>query len=80
MQILNLKQAKHIITAIVGFTILLIGAAMLILPGPGIVVIIAGLMILAGQYLWARRLLKKVKLEVKNTHKAIRSTIYSLLA
>jgi uncharacterized membrane protein YbaN (DUF454 family) len=57
----SLKQAKKIIVAVVGFTVLLIGAAMIVLPGPALVVVPAGLVILATEFVWARRLLKKAR-------------------
>lgn len=56
-----LKQIKRIIVAVVGFTILLIGIALLVLPGPAFIVIPLGLGILATEFIWARRMLKKVK-------------------
>lgn len=46
---------------LLGASVLLIGAAMLFLPGPAIVVIPVGLAILASEFAWARRLLRKVK-------------------
>jgi len=44
-----------------GFTIILIGVALLVLPGPGTLVIILGLALLGTEFAWARRLLKRVK-------------------
>jgi len=44
-----------------GFTIILIGVALLVLPGPGTLVIILGLALLGTEFVWARRLLKRVK-------------------
>jgi hypothetical protein len=38
-----------------GFAPLIAGAAMLVLPGPGLLVIVAGLAVLAKQYAWARK-------------------------
>lgn len=55
------RNAKRVAITIAGFLVVLAGAAMLVLPGPGIVVIIAGLAILATQYVWAERLLKLAK-------------------
>lgn len=52
---------KRLIIAVVGFTTLLIGVAMIILPGPAIIVIPVGLGILATEFVWARKLLKKIK-------------------
>lgn len=57
----TLKQARRLIVAVVGFTVLLIGLAMTVLPGPAIVVIPLGLAILATEFVWARRLLQRVK-------------------
>ncbi|GBD97858.1 putative transmembrane protein [bacterium BMS3Abin06] len=55
----TLKQAKRIVTIVIGFTIILLGAAMLLLPGPGLATIIAGLAILGTEFVWAKRLLKR---------------------
>jgi hypothetical protein len=44
-----------------GFTLLVIGAALLVLPGPGWLIIAIGLAMLAGEYVWARRLLDRLK-------------------
>ena len=57
----TLKQAKRVIVAVVGGTVLLIGVALLVLPGPAVVVIPLGLAILATEFVWARRLLKRMK-------------------
>lgn len=38
-----------------GFAVLLAGAAMLVLPGPGLLVIVGGLALLATEYAWADR-------------------------
>jgi uncharacterized protein (TIGR02611 family) len=62
----TLKQIKRIIVGIIGFTILLIGIFMLVLPGPAIVVIPLGLAILATEFIWARKILKKVKDKISN--------------
>ena len=53
--------AKRIGVAIVGGTITLIGIALIVLPGPAIVVIPIGLSILATQFAWARRYLRKTR-------------------
>ncbi len=57
----SIKQAKRLIIAVIGFTVLLTGIAMIVLPGPAIVVIPIGLAILATEYVWARRLLDRIK-------------------
>jgi tellurite resistance protein TerC len=57
----NLKIVKRVIVSVVGATVLLIGIALLVLPGPAFVVIPIGLAILATEYAWARRWLKKAR-------------------
>jgi tellurite resistance protein TerC len=55
------RIARRIAITVVGFSVLIIGIAMIALPGPAIVVIPIGLGILGLEYAWARRWLNKVK-------------------
>ena len=57
----NIKVVKRVIVSVIGATILLIGIALLILPGPAFIVIPVGLAILATEYAWARRWLRKIR-------------------
>jgi tellurite resistance protein TerC len=57
----NIKFVRRVIVSVVGATILLIGIALLVLPGPAFIVIPVGLAILATEYAWARRWLKKAR-------------------
>jgi len=57
----TLGQAKRLVIIVIGFTILAAGIAMIVLPGPAIVVIPVGLAILATEFIWARKLLVTVK-------------------
>ena len=57
----NIKVVRRVIVSVVGATVLLIGVALLVLPGPAFIVIPLGLAILATEYAWARRWLKKVR-------------------
>ena len=56
-----LRQARRVVIGVVGFTVLLIGVALLVLPGPAFIVIPAGLAILAVEFAWARRWLQRIK-------------------
>ena len=56
-----LKQAKRLVKVVVGFTLLVVGGIMLIAPGPGIPAIIFGLALLAAEFVWARRLLNRIR-------------------
>jgi uncharacterized protein (TIGR02611 family) len=66
----TLKTARRVIIGIVGTTTLLVGVAMILLPGPAFLVIPAGLGILATEFLWAGKVLRKVREQIKmNTEK-----------
>jgi uncharacterized protein (TIGR02611 family) len=56
-----LKMCRKIAIAIAGFTVLCVGVAMIVLPGPAFIVIPAGLGILAIEFAWAKRWLTEVK-------------------
>jgi uncharacterized protein (TIGR02611 family) len=57
----SFNHLKRAVVAVIGFTVLLVGLAMIVLPGPAIVVIPLGLAILGTEFLWARRLLTKAR-------------------
>ena len=52
---------RRVVVAVLGLSVLLVGLAMVVLPGPALVVIPAGLGILAIEFEWARRWLRKLK-------------------
>ena len=53
------RNAKRVLVLILGVAVLAAGVAMLALPGPGILVIIVGLVILATEFTWAERALDR---------------------
>jgi len=55
------RQAYRLIILVVGITVVAAGIAMFVLPGPGILVVIAGLAILATEFVWARHLLQRAR-------------------
>lgn len=58
---ITIKQTKRILKIIAGFALLAAGVIMLPLPGPGWLIIAAGLAILANEFPWAHRLLTRLK-------------------
>ena len=56
-----IKQTARAAKIVAGFGLLGVGIAMLALPGPGWLTIAAGLAMLAGEFLWARRLMDRLK-------------------
>ena len=56
---LERNRIVRVAVAIFGFLVVLAGLAMLVLPGPGLLVIAIGLGILALEFVWAERLLER---------------------
>lgn len=60
---------RHVVirlgTIVVGFIVLIAGLAMLVLPGQGILTVIAGLAILSRELPWAERMLEYAKKKAK---------------
>jgi tellurite resistance protein TerC len=48
---------RRVIILVIGLSIVAVGVLLLVLPGPGILVIILGLAVLAIEFTWAERLL-----------------------
>jgi uncharacterized protein (TIGR02611 family) len=59
----SIDQVRRFFKILGGFTLLLVGAVMLITPGPGGLVIFLGLTVLAAEFVWARRLMSRMKQE-----------------
>jgi uncharacterized protein (TIGR02611 family) len=55
------RNARRIAIAVVGGTVLIIGLALIVLPGPAFVVIPVGLAILSVEFAWARNWLQKLR-------------------
>lgn len=66
------RQARRLAILLVGGSVLLIGIALLFLPGPAIVVIPAGLAILGLEFSWARRFLHRVRSQISEQHRKMR--------
>jgi Putative transmembrane protein (PGPGW) len=49
-------HARKALTISAGVVLLAVGAALLVLPGPGVPLIIAGLTLLGAHFAWARKL------------------------
>ena len=62
------RAARRIAIAAIGTTVVLLGIAMLVLPGPGILTIIGGLTLLGVEFAFARRWVERIK---KKTARAV---------
>ncbi|MEW6153892.1 MAG: PGPGW domain-containing protein [Actinomycetota bacterium] len=55
------RSGKRVAVFVVGVVLLVAGVVMLVLPGPGLLAIIAGLAVLATEFAWAEHLLDRAK-------------------
>ncbi len=56
-----LKKTKQVVVFVIGMTVLLFGITLIILPGQAIIVIPLGLLILASEFVWAKKVIEKMK-------------------
>lgn len=63
MSLETVHQVKRFFKILGGFTLLLVGIVMLVTPGPGWLAIVGGLAMLGAEFVWARRLLNRLKSE-----------------
>jgi uncharacterized protein (TIGR02611 family) len=57
----TIEQVRRFSKILGGFTLLGLGAVMLVTPGPCWLVIFLGLTLLAAEFVWARRLMDRMK-------------------
>jgi Flp pilus assembly protein TadB len=55
------RSSKRIAVTVVGGALVLAGLVMLVLPGPGIIVIVIGFAVLGTEYAWAAAALERTK-------------------
>lgn len=64
------RHARRVVVTVIGVSIVLFGIAATVIPGvPAIVVVPIGLAVLGTEFLWARRLLHRLKREAMNLTK-----------
>ena len=56
-----LKRTKRWAILVIGGTVFVFGISLIVLPGPAIVVIPLGLVILGTEFVWAKNMLEKIK-------------------
>jgi uncharacterized protein (TIGR02611 family) len=74
MIVRTVEQVRRAFRIVAGFTLLLVGAVMIITPGPGWLVIFLGLSLLAAEFIWARRLMDRMKREGER----VRDVVWSI--
>lgn len=57
-----MRTAKELLLQIVGWTLTLVGLLALVAPGPGLLLLFAGVAVLSQRYHWARRLVEPLRM------------------
>jgi tellurite resistance protein TerC len=55
------RSTRKVLVLLAGVPVIIVGILLLVLPGPGILVIILGLFILSLEFEWAKRYLDKTR-------------------
>ena len=71
----TVKSVRKIGMILAGASLLVVGLVMLVLPGPGVPLIIGGLTLLAKEFRWDEQLLGHVKLAVSYMVGMLRRTL-----
>ena len=71
MSLRTVEQVRRVFRIVAGFTLLLAGVIMLVTPGPGWLVIFLGLGLLAAEFVWARRLMNRIRREGDRVREAV---------
>jgi tellurite resistance protein TerC len=66
------RQARRLVIFITGAALLIVGVALIFLPGPAIIVIPAGLAVLSLEFAWARRFLQHVRRRISEQQRQMR--------
>jgi tellurite resistance protein TerC len=66
----TLRHARTVIATVVGATLLVVGLALTVLPGPGLPVIFVGLAILGNEFAWARQFMHKYRVKAEQAVEA----------
>ena len=69
------KQIRKLVIFLIGISIVLIGCVLFFTPGPAIIVIPVGLAVLATEFIWAKKLLKKFKETTSSITKSAKDVI-----
>jgi len=65
------RNGRRLAVSVAGLVLLALGLVMMVLPGPGILFILAGLAVLATEYVWAQRMLNFAKAKAEQAKNAV---------
>ena len=69
-----MRSSKRIAVSVVGGALVVAGLAMLVLPGPGLLVVVAGFAVLGTEYAWAAHALDRTKAAAESAGRVAKDT------
>ena len=73
------RYGKRILVIVAGSALSILGVVLLILPGPGTLVIAAGLAILASEFDWADRWMRKLRARAESAAKSAGTSLRAVV-
>ncbi|MDX1508770.1 MAG: TerC/Alx family metal homeostasis membrane protein, partial [Woeseiaceae bacterium] len=71
LMVASYRQARRAVILVLGSSVLLVGIAMIVLPGPAILIVPLGLAILGVEFAWARHWLARIRSRLENAKKRV---------
>ncbi|HVL98759.1 MAG TPA: PGPGW domain-containing protein [Egibacteraceae bacterium] len=65
-------DTRRVVVTVIGFTVVLLGLVMLLLPGPGVLLVVSGFAILATEFMWAWRAQRFVQAKARRAGRRAR--------
>ncbi len=70
---ISYRGAKRVVVLVIGGSVVLFGMLLLVLPGPGLLVVFLGLTLLATEFVWARLWLRRLRVSTKRAGRRARA-------
>jgi uncharacterized membrane protein len=71
----GMPRLRRIVIGVIGGTVTLLGVALIVLPGPAMIIIPLGIAILATEFAWARYVFRHGKVIAKKIRRTTKSAI-----
>ncbi|MEX0704188.1 MAG: PGPGW domain-containing protein [Planctomycetales bacterium] len=69
------RVLRRFVVLAVGLTVLVVGVVLIVTPGPAFIVIPVGLAILSIEFVWARKLLRRLRSYIEQARDRVRQTV-----
>jgi len=71
----TVRHVKKIIIGLIGFPLIIVGLILIPLPGPGLLIMLAGLIVLSNEFDWAQKYVDKARLQLKKVYDSAKGRV-----